>query len=1109
MTVTEPAPPAAPTDAIAARAVNAVKTYGSGDTVVKALDGVNLDIETGRFTAVMGPSGSGKSTLMHCMAGLDDLTSGQVIIGEVDLTELKDKELTILRRDHVGFVFQAFNLVPTLTAEENILLPQSLGGRSPDPEWFDRVIGTVGLGDRLHHTPAELSGGQQQRVAVARALVGRPKLAFADEPTGNLDSNSGTEILAFMRTAVDDLGQTIVMVTHDPVAASYSDRVVFLVDGQITDDMADPTADKVIDKLKHLGADRVFKVALKGVRSRWGRVLTTAIAVMLGVAFVAGTLVLSDTITRVFNDLFADVNAGTDALVRAESTFDDGFGSDIRGRVDQSVLTAVLGTDDVAEAEGEIQGFAQYVDSDGETIGNPGRGAPTLGISWPEIEELNPFVLIDGEPPRGPDQVVMDKATADDGDFAVGDTVTLLTQSPPQDFTIVGIVRFGAADSPGGASVALLDLPTAQALVAEPGKFDAITVVADEGVSQQELVDQLEASLPTDQGLEALTGAEITKETQDAIEQQLSFFTTFLLVFAVIAVIVGAFVIYNTFGILVAQRSRELALFRAIGASRRQVIGSVLVEASFVALVGSVAGLVGGIVLASVLRSTLNALGGGLPDGPLIIEANTIVVGLLLGFIVTTVAALLPAYRAARIPPVAALRDIAHDSSGQSRVRVLSGLLITIIGGLLLAQGLFVGGDNALLMVGIGAGLVFLGITILGPVLVAPIVAVIGWPVARFRGMTGRLARQNTLRNPKRTSATAAALMIGVGLVGLIAIAAASVSGSIDQAIDESFTGDFVIDSGTFGFGGLSPTLADELNDLPEVDAASGIRFGVGRIGGSGEAMLGLDPETAFDILDVGIVAGSPEGLDENGIAVKQDRAERDGLQIGDPVEVSFAETGDQELEVAMIFADEDGLVQPANYLIGQAAYQANFAEQFDVQVFVNVADGTSVEEARPAIEGVAETYPNAEVQDIEEFKQAQRDQINQFVAIIYVLLMLAVIIALFGIGNTLALSIIERTRELGLLRAVGMTRRQLRSTVRWEAVLTSVFGTLLGLAIGLFFGWAIVEALKDEGLNAFVVPVGQLAIIVLIAGLAGVLAAILPARRAAKLNILDAIAED
>jgi putative ABC transport system ATP-binding protein len=254
VTVVDPAPPAAPTGAVAARAVAAVKTYGTGDTMVRALDGVDLDIAAGRFTAVMGPSGSGKSTLMHCMAGLDDLTAGQVLIGEVDLTQLKEKDLTVLRRDNVGFVFQGFNLVPTLTAEENILLPQSLGGRSPDPDWMDKVVQTVGLADRLHHRPSELSGGQQQRVAVARALVGRPQLAFADEPTGNLDSNSGAEILRFMRSAVDDLGQTIVMVTHDPLAAAYSDRVVFLVDGKITEEMADPTQDKVIDQLKRLGS---------------------------------------------------------------------------------------------------------------------------------------------------------------------------------------------------------------------------------------------------------------------------------------------------------------------------------------------------------------------------------------------------------------------------------------------------------------------------------------------------------------------------------------------------------------------------------------------------------------------------------------------------------------------------------------------------------------------------------------------------------------------------------------------------------------------------------------------------------------------------------------
>lgn len=850
----------------------------------------------------------------------------------------------------------------------------------------------------------------------------------------------------------------------------------------------------------------MFRIALKGARARKGRVLTTAIAVMLGVAFVTGTLVLSDTVLRVFNDLFADVNDGTDAVVRDRAQFNDSFGTDIRGRVDAGLLATVLGTDGVAEADGQVQGYAQFVDRDGEAIGNPGQGAPTLGFSWPEVEELNPFVLVDGDRPVGPDQVVMDRASAETGDFAVGDTVEVLTQDGPGEFTVAGIATFGTADSPGGASVALFDLAAAQDLIAEPGKFDAIATTAAEGVSQEQLAQNLEGALADQSGVEVLTGAEITEETQDAVGSQLGFFTTFLLTFAVVALIVGAFVIYNTFGILVAQRGRELALLRAIGASRSQVLRSVLFEALFVGLVGSVLGLGLGIALATGLRAVLNGAGLGIPDASLVVTGGTILVGFLLGMVVTTFAAVFPALRAARVPPIAALRDVSVDHSGQSRVRVLAGLLITVVGALLLAQGLFGGGDNALYAVGLGAGLVFLGVTVLGPIIAPPVTRLIGAPVARFRGMTGRLARENTLRNPKRTASTAAALMIGVGLVGLITIVAASVTQSINEIIDDQFTGDFVIDSGAFGFGGLSPDLADQLNEVPEVQAATGIRLGFGRIDGFGNAILGVDPATAFEIVDVGVIAGDPQNLDVDGIAVHDEQAREQGLSVGDPLEVTFAETGAQDMTVEVIYT-EDQLA--GRYMIGREAYEANIADQFDFQVFILKADDVGFDEARTAIEEVAAPFANAEVQDLNEYKQTQTDQINQFVAIVYVLLLLAVIIALFGIGNTLALSIIERTHELGLLRAVGMTRRQLRSTVRWEAVLTSVFGTLLGLAIGLFFGWAIVEALKDEGLTAFTVPVGQLVVIVVIAALAGVVAAVLPAWRASKLDILEAISTE
>ncbi len=847
----------------------------------------------------------------------------------------------------------------------------------------------------------------------------------------------------------------------------------------------------------------MFKVALKGIRARKGRVAATAIAVMLGVAFVSGTLVLSDTILRVFNDLFADVNEGTDAVVRQESQFDDGFGTDIRGRIDAGLLSTVLGTEGVAEAEGQVQGFAQFVDKEGEPIGNPGQGAPTFGFSYPQVDQLNPFVVAEGEPPVGPDQVAMDRGTAETGDFAVGDTAEVLTQGGPQEFEVTGIVTFGTADSPAGASVALFDLATAQALIAEEGKFDAISVVAAEGVDQATLQANLQAAVGSTQGVEVLTGEEITEETQDTIASQIGFFTTFLLVFAVVALIVGAFVIYNTFGILVAQRGRELALLRAIGASRRQVLSSVLIEAVVVGLVGAVVGLGLGILLALLLRAVLNGAGLDVPSASLVVSTGTVITAFALGLIVTTFAAVFPAVRAARVPPVAAMRAISIDRSGHSRVRILAGLLITLIGGLLLAQGLFGGGDNALTAVGVGAGLVFLGVTVLGPAIAPPVTRVLGAPVAHFRGMTGRLAKENTLRNPKRTASTAAALMIGVGLVGMITIVASSVTRSINEIVEDSFTGDFVIDSGSFGFGGFSPDLAAELNELPEVEAATGIRLGIARIDGFGNALVGLDPETAFDIVDVGILAGEPANLDEDGIAVHEEQAQDQGLGVGDPLEVLFAETGAQTLEVGLIYSENE---VAGNYMLGTAAYEANFADQFDIQVYVVQADDVSTEQARAAIDEVAASFANAEVQDLQEFADSQTAQISQFVQIVYVLLALAVIIALFGIGNTLALSVIERTHELGLLRAVGMTRSQLRSTVRWEAVLTSVFGTLLGLAIALFFGWAIVEALKDEGLRAFDVPVVQLILIVVIAALAGVVAAIFPAYRAAKLDILEAI---
>ena len=846
----------------------------------------------------------------------------------------------------------------------------------------------------------------------------------------------------------------------------------------------------------------MIKITFKELWARKLRLFTTGLAVLLGVAFMSGTLVLGDTISKTFDELFATVNAGTDAFVRGEAAFEDDFGQEQRPRLDESVLAQVQSAAGVEVAEGGIEGYAQVIGKDGDAIGNPSSGPPTFGRNWTLDPELNPFDLVEGNAPEGEDEAVIDRFTAKEGDFVLGDTAKVLLEAGAVDVTVVGIAAFGDSDSAGGTTNVMFALPAAQQLIAEPGKLDAISVRAQEGVSQEEVRDAIAAGTPA--GVEVLTGDEITKETQDAIGEFVSFFSTFLLVFAVIALIVGSFIIYNTFSIIVAQRTREMALFRAVGASRRQVLGSVLIESIIVGLVASVLRLLAGIGVASGLKSLLSGFGLDIPAGSLVVSGTTIVTALLAGTIVCVASAVFPARRASKVAPLAAIRDVSVDRSGRSRVRLAAGILITGLGVTALFYGLWGNSDSALVLVGLGALLVIVGVAVLGPVFSAPLSRLIGAPVVRLRGMSGRLARENATRNPTRTATTASALMIGVALVGFIAILASSIKASIATSVDRAFTGDFVVDSGTFGFGGLPPELTDQLNERPEVEVASGIRLVPMEIDGNGTFIIGVDPETVGELVDVGFVAGGYADLDEQSIAVFDETAEDEGLSVGDPVPVRFAETGAKELRVAAIYTEDD-LAGP--YLVSQALADANLASQFDFQVYVNGAPDAPVESARGAIQQVVDGYPTAELQDRTEFKDAQAAQIDPILGLIYVLLAFSVIIAMFGIANTLALSIFERTRELGLLRAVGMTRSQLRSTVRWESVIISLLGTVLGLVIGVFFGWSLVTALSDEGFNTLAVPWATLIVVTLLAAVFGVIAALRPASRAAKLDVLEAMA--
>ena len=847
----------------------------------------------------------------------------------------------------------------------------------------------------------------------------------------------------------------------------------------------------------------MLAVTIKGLLAHKLRLAATALAVMLGVAFMAGTFVLTDTIGKTFDDLFADVYDGTDAVVRQEAAFNspDGAG-DARGRVDASLVDDVAAVDGVAVAEGSIQGYARLIDKDGQAVGDPQTGAPTYGGNWGAEPGLNPFVLVEGRAPGADDEVVIDKKSADDAGYRVGDTATVLVQGPPVQVRISGIARFGEADSPGGASYVLFTTSAAQRLVAEPGMFDAVSVVGVEGVSQRELADRIASAVPA--GVEVLTGEEITAETQDDIQQNLSFFNVFMLVFALVALLVGSFMIFNTFSITVAQRTRENALLRAIGASRGQVLSSVLVEAVVVGVMASIAGLALGVAVAAGLKALLAGFGIDIPAGGIVFTARTAIVSLVVGVGVTVIAAFSPARKAGRIPPIAAMRDVAPGTGGYgSKLRMVVGAAVLALGAASLLGGLFGGGSNPLPLVGLGALLDFFGVSILGRTVALPLSRAIGVLLPRLRGVTGELARENAMRNPKRTAATASALMIGVGLVGFITILAASTRTSIDETIDRAFTGDFTVDGGTFGFGGLDPALAGRIDDLPEIEAATGVRSGVAEVGGRATSLLAVDPDVAFDIIDVAPRQGRAADLGVGTIAVFEDVAEDEGLALGDRVDVRFKDTGPKELTVAMIYGEN----QPAgDYLVSLDTYEANFADQFDSLVFVDRADDVSAEAALAAIEGVTAEYPGSDVRDRAGFKAEQTAGVNQMLGLVYALLGLAIVIALLGISNTLALSILERTRELGLLRSIGMTRGQLRATVRWESVIIALQGTVLGLVIGVFFGWAIVRALADEGINRLDVPVGTLAVVVVLAALAGVLAAVVPARRAARLNVLRAI---
>ncbi|ANS63182.1 hypothetical protein SLINC_0958 [Streptomyces lincolnensis] len=848
------------------------------------------------------------------------------------------------------------------------------------------------------------------------------------------------------------------------------------------------------------------RLSVSSLRAHKRRFAGTFLAVFLGVAFLAGTLVMGDTLRASFDTMFGNATSGTDAVIRSSDAITTpGESEGVRQPVPVDLLNTVDKVAGVEAAAPNIQGAGQLVGANGDPIG--GQGPPTLAGNWITDPELNAYRLADGRAPTKSGEVVIDRGTAERGDLKLGDTTTLRTPDPVK-VTVVGLATFGGED--GMAQVTFTGMTQADAekyLTARPGEAASIQVRAGPGVGQQELVDRLTPVLPG--GVEAITGQESAEENTEMISSQfLSLFTTFLLVFSGVALLVATFSIHNTFAIVVAQRTRENALLRALGASRRQVTATTLVEASAVAVIASAAGLAGGIGVAAGLQALFPAIGFPFPEGDLVISALSMALPLAVGIVVCLGSALLPAVRAGRTAPLAALRETAVDTSGASRVRAVTGLGLAALAVAVTLTGVLM--SPSLWLAGTGAVLALAAFVVLGPVASTSAVRVLGGPLDRLRGVTGGLARRNALRSPRRTAATASALMIGVAVVSLFTVFGASLKATMDQTVSRSFAGDVAVSTPAFGGGGsgLTPRLAPAIQRLPEVDTAVGLGRGVAEVDGKGRALTVTDPLALERTFDLGRIDGSLPSLGTDGIAITKSEADEQGLRTGDRTRLTFTDGTKETFTVRAVYGRSE---LAGDYVITRAAWAPHRTQDSDTLVAVSFKDGVGAGAGTAAVEKVAERYGDPEVQTRDEYAQSAAGGIDMMLTLVYALLALAVLIALLGIANTLTLAIHERTRELGLLRAVGQTRAQLRAMVRWESVLVAAFGTVGGLALGGFLGWVLVKASDgaSDSSFAFAMPPLQLAVVALVGLAAGALAGLRPARRAACLDVLRAIATE
>jgi putative ABC transport system permease protein len=847
----------------------------------------------------------------------------------------------------------------------------------------------------------------------------------------------------------------------------------------------------------------VPKLARRSLRARIGRAIAIGFAILISVAFVSGSFILADSLKATFDNLFTELTANVDLEVRSVLTVDDI--SAVRDPVPASVEETVRAVPGVANAEGGLQRTATLLKQNGDVVDT--RGAPALGVSWNEDQELNGVTLKEGRGPEGPDEVVIDKLTADNNDYEVGDDITIVFDNGPATFQIVGLIGLGDTDGFGGATVASFAHQYAQQILNAGDTWDVVDVRIEAGADVDTVKAAIDQVLPP--RTEVVTGEEVGEEASDSINQIITIFGTGLLIFAFITAFVAAFIINNVFGITIGQRLRELALMRGIGASTKQVRRLIVLEALIISVTATILGILAGFGVAKLIIAVFNASGAGFPSSSLILRPVAVVVSLIVGVGVTMASVIFPARRAAKVPPVAAMRPEIGFAAISSSRRLIIGIIVTAVGVALFVIGLFLtpgGAFGLIATAGGGALMIFIGIASLSMTVARPVAGAIGRPIQKVFGPARKFARDNAMRSPRRTARTASALMIGVALISAAALFTSSVRDTFGRILDRSITADFIITNPSFV--PLPAEVGERIAAIPDMQAVSPVRPVLGNLDGDQIGFSAVDPVAFPDLVDVDVTDGGFEGLtDDDGVVVFEDKADDLGVGVGDAIHIVFSNGIERDVTVAGIFAD-NSLGSPLWISVGllEQVSDQTPADQF---VLARANEGVDPDTAKLQVEDAVADFPQAEVQTNAEFRADQEGQIDQLLVVISTLLAFAIVISFFGIAITLALSVFERTREIGLLRAVGMSRRQLRRAVRWEAVIVSVFGVVVGVVVGTLIGIALSYAVPNSFIDGVTIPWVVLIMVVVLAVVAAVIAALYPAYKASRMNVLDAIATE